>query len=58
MMQEAMCFSVVLKSIWVSEYNTINEHNCKENGTTAKQNVQLQKKWHNCKIVRRNHTRN
>ena len=81
-MREAVSFSVVLKSnIWVGEYNTMNQHNCKKNsqlrkkcttakkqhyseilrrnhrrnqhnceknGTTAKQNVQLQKKKHNC----------
>ena len=58
-MREAVSFSVVLKSnIWVGEYNTMNQHNCKKNGTTAKQNVQLQKKQHNCEIVRRNHTGN
>ncbi len=49
-MREAMCFSVVLKSIWVGEYNTINQHNCEKNGTTAKQNVQLQKNGTTAKL--------
>ena len=31
MMREAVSFSVVLKSnIWVGEYNTMNQHNCKK----------------------------
>ncbi len=42
-MREAVCFSVVLNSIWVGEYNTINQHNCKKNGTTAKQNTTAKK---------------
>ena len=45
MMREAVCFSVVLKSIWVGEYNTINQHNCK-------------KKLHNCKTKRNNCKKN
>ena len=49
-MREAVSFSVVLKfNIWVGEYNTINQHNCKKNCTIAKKKAQLQKKQHNCK---------
>jgi len=40
-MREAVCFSVVLKSIWVGEYNTIIS-------TTAKKMAQLQNKMYNC----------
>ena len=49
MMREAVCFSVVLKYIWVGEYNTINQHNCKKiaqlrnKSTTAKKMAQLRK---------------
>ena len=46
-MREAVSFSVVLKSnIWVGEYNTMNQHNCKKNSqlrkkcTTAKKIAQ------------------
>ncbi len=39
-------------------YNCKKMYNWKINCTTAKKIVQLQNKWHNCKIVRRNHTRN
>ena len=41
-MREAECFSVVLKSIWVGEYDTINQHNCKKI-------AQLRNKMYNCK---------
>ncbi len=53
MMREAVCFSVVLKSIWVGELAQLRKKwlNCETKCTTAK-------KWHNCEIVRRNHTRN
>ena len=45
MMREAVCFSVVLKSIWVGELAQLRKkwhncetkmYNCKKNGTTAK----------------------
>ena len=50
MMQEAVCFSVVLKSIWVGELAQLRKKwlNCETKCTTAK-------KWHNCEIVRSNH---
>jgi hypothetical protein len=51
-------FVVIIDDDVVVCVKTKNAHNCEKNGTTAKQNVQLQKKWHNCEIVRRNHTRN
>jgi hypothetical protein len=48
MMREAVCFSVVLKSIWVGEYNDKlaqlrkKWHNCETKCTTAKKMAQLQ----------------